>query len=147
MPNAVKWSAVSSAVTALSTELDSLGDGSYSAAGSVVDNASEHNVYGDFELHVSFGSAPSGDGFISLYLLTALDGTNYQDGGGSVAPPHTAWRGNFPLRAVTDAQRVHLHGIVLPPSKFKAVIRNSSGQAFPSSGSTVKLYTYNEEVQ
>lgn len=147
MPTALKWSSLGSAVTVLSTELNSLSDDALSGAGTEVDNATNRDMYGDFELDATFASEPDDAGAIALFIVTALDGSNYQDGGSSVAPPETAWRGNFPLRPVTTAQKVHLHNILLPPSKFKCVVRNQSGQAFPSSGSTMKLYTYNEEVQ
>lgn len=147
MANTTKWSTPTDRGSVLTTELNSLANGSYSAVGSEVDNATNKDLYGDFELNVTFGSAPSAGGYIGLYLIPALDGTNYADGGSSVAPPATSWIGNFPLRAVTTAQRVTITGVSLPPSKFKVVAYNGSGQAFPSSGSTVDLYTSNVEVE
>ena len=146
MANATQWSALSSGTDALTTQLDSLSNGSYSAVGAEIDNTTARELYINAELTVDFGSAPSTGGYVGLYLLTALDGTNYPDGGGAVAPASNLLVGNFPLRATTDAQRVHLYGITLPPGKCKLVAYNGSGQAFPSSGSKVTIFTNSIEV-
>lgn len=149
MPNPVKWSAYAAALaSALTTELNALANGSYSAAGTEIDNAAAgtHYPYADFELGVTYGTAPSAGGYVALFLVMALDGTNYQDGGGSVAPPATAWVGNFPLRAVTTAQRVVLRGVLLPNAKFKLVAQNNAGQAMAASGHTLGYRAYGDEV-
>jgi hypothetical protein len=150
MANQVKWSSYAAALASgLTTELNSLANGSYSAVGSEIDNAASgaHHMYADFELGVTYGSAPSAGGYVALFLVQAIDGTNYQDGGGSVAPPATAWVGNFPLRQVTTAQRVALRHVLLPNSKFKLVAQNNAGQAMAASGNTLGYRAYNEEVQ
>ena len=85
---------------------------------------------------------------MDLYIIPAPDGTNYDDNttGASGAAPITTYVGGFPLRAVTTAQKVPLGlGLTLvnlPPTKFKAFLLNKSGQAFPASGSTVKMVPY-----
>lgn len=97
--------------------------------GNEVDNATNRYLYADWDLKCRFQSAPSIGGYIALYLIPAIDGTNYTDGDDSVAPPPSTWIGNFPVRAVTTQQRVSLRGSLLPPGKFKPLAINKSGQS------------------
>jgi hypothetical protein len=148
MPNAVLWqTAPTSRGNVLSTELNTLANGSRTNGGTVVDNSVNLDKYGWFELGVTFGSAPSADGYIALYLIPAMDGTNYADGSSTVAPGADTWIINISLNATTNAQNKQVGPVALPPSKFKIIAENRSGQAFPSSGSTLKLYTANDEIQ
>lgn len=126
--------------TLLSTELNSLANGSGIVASAAYDNATNLHIWGIFELNVTFGSAPTAGNLVNLYLEIAPDGTNYGDNQNI----QTTYVGGFPLRAVTSAQRVHLGiGLAaplwLPPTLFKLRAVNNSGQAFPASGSTIKF--------
>ena len=131
--------------TVASTELNSLANNA-GALGAEYDNATNQYLFGLFELNVTFGSAPTAGSTVDLYIIPAPDGTNYDDAvtGASGYAPASAYAGGCPLRAVTTAQKVPLglgvQGLVqLPPCKFKIFILNKSGQAFPASGSTVKM--------
>jgi hypothetical protein len=140
-----KWEAA--AITSLmTTELNSLANGSTAIASAGYDNATNLYLFGLFELNVTFGSAPTAGNTVDLFLVPAPDGTNYDDGSGSVTPPITCYAGGFPLRAVTTAQKIPLGGplslLWLPPLPFKVVVKNGSGQAFPASGSTLKMVAY-----
>ena len=134
--------------TVASTELNSLANNA-GALGAEYDNATNDYIYGVFELNVTFGSNPTAGNTVDLYIIPAPDGTNYDDAttGASGAAPATCYAGGFPLRAVTTAQKVPLGlgasgPVPLPPTKFKVFLLNKSGQAFPSSGSTVKMVAY-----
>ena len=132
--------------TVLSTELNSLANNA-AALGTEYDNSSNLYLWATFELNVQFGSSPTAGNTVDLYIIPAPDGTNYDDNttGASGAAPSTSYVGGFPLRAVTSAQKVPLgvaRRIDLPPTKFKVFVVNGSGQAFPSSGSTVKMVPY-----
>ncbi len=133
--------------TLASTELNSLANNA-GALGAEYDNATNLYMYGVFELNVTFGTNPTAGNTVDLYIIPAPDGTNYDDNttGASGAAPITTYVGGFPLRAVTTAQKVPLGlGLTLvnlPPTKFKAFLLNKSGQAFPASGSTVKMVPY-----
>jgi hypothetical protein len=131
----------SSGVSLLTTELNSLGNGSLSAAGSAVDNDADHDQLCDLELAVTFGSAATANAVVSVWFLGTVDGTNFEDGSSSVQPnrPPDAV---FVCRAVT-AHRVMFYGARVPPRDFKPLLLNSSGQAFPASGSTLKAFFYN----
>lgn len=129
--------------TLLSTELNSLASGSYSAAGSTAQaNRTDLNMYADFELAVTFTSVPTAGNSVDLYIIPKVDNANYADGGSSVTPPANYYAGSFVLRAVTTAQRVAIMGASIPPDDFKLVAYNGSGVAFPASGSTVKISPY-----
>lgn len=129
------------------TELNSLANNA-GALGAEYDNSTGLYLYGLFELNVTFGSAPTAGNTVDLYLIPAPDATNYDDAvtGASGSAPITTYVGGFPLRAVTTAQKVPLGlGLTLvnlPPTKFKAFLLNKSGQAFPASGSTLKMVPY-----
>ncbi len=153
MASSIKYEAAAIA-SLLTTELNSLANGSGAIASAGYDNATNLYLYGFFELNVTFGSNPTAGSTVDLYLIPAADGTNYDDGAGGASPvaPVTTYAGSFPLRAVTTAQKVSLGGpggpslIPLPPVPFKALLVNGSGQAFPASGSTLKMVPYRMQV-
>lgn len=148
MANKILWDAgLTSRGNVLSTELNSLSNGSVSAVGSNVSNVNDVNLdqYGMFELNVTFGSAPSSGGYVNIYETIAPDGTNY----GSTDEAFTQMRFvcSIPLRANTAAQRLHSPMVMLRAAKAKYALENKSGVAFPASGSTLALFTANDEVQ
>lgn len=134
-----------SIVTIASTELNSLAAGS-GVLGAEYDNGTNLYIEAAFELNVDFVSAPAAGGVVYLYLIPAPDGTNYDDytAGASPYAPSTGFVGTFPIQAVTPAQKIPLGlgfagPVKLPPCKFKPYLVNGTNQAFPASGSTVKL--------
>ena len=127
--------------TVLSTELNSLGAGAASALGTAYDNGTNLFLYGAFQVDVTFGTGPTADTTLDLYLVPALDGTNYADGSTTVAAQNNAV-GGYTMRAVTTEQRLTIWGILLPPCKFKMQLFNNTNQGMPASGSTVKMIAY-----
>lgn len=129
----------------MTTELNSLANNA-AALGVEFDNAAGLWLSAIFELNVTFGTNPTAGNTVDLYIIPAPDGTNYDDAvtGASGSAPSSCFAGGFPVRAVTTAQHIPLGvgqtgPIPLPPTKFKAFLRNGAGQAFPSSGSTLKM--------
>ena len=141
-----KWAAYTSRGNVLSTELNSLASAGRTAAGTEVDNGTNLDMFGVLELQVTFGTAPSAGGYVEIYMVTAPDGTNYEDGSNSVDPGTHKLIDRIPVRAVTTAQRLSGRVIPLLPEKTKFLLYNGSGQAFPASGSTLTLYTTNRTV-
>ena len=135
-----KWK-MGSATTLLSTGLNSLANNSL-ALSAAFDNTQGQTGDGyllcDVELTVTFGTAPTANSNCSVWLLAALDGTNYETGGASTTParmPDVV----FPLAAVTT-QQIYTRRAFLPWGLFKALLKNDgTGQAFPASGSTLKI--------
>lgn len=121
--------------------------------GSEIDNTSNLYQYVDWELYVRFASSPAAGASVALYLVPAIDGTNYTDGADdSVTPPATTFVGAFPVRAVSTQQRVSLAGptaqCMIGPGKYKPVIVNTGGQAFTNTDNENILYyrLYNEQA-
>ena len=140
----VKWAGWTSRGTVLGTELNALDDAERSAAGTEVDNATNKDRWGKLELAVTFGANTDAGSYVEIYMVTAPDGTNYDDGSDSVDPGAHKLVDRIPLRETT-AYRVTGRTIPLEPAKTRFLLLNASGQAFPASGSTVTLYTTNEE--
>ena len=96
-------------------------------------NAAEM-FYGDFELNGGFGSAPAVGAQINLYLVPALDGTNYADvDTTNHNMPPECFVGSFIVnKAQTVAQRMVIMGVPLRPDLYKAYIDNQSAQTLSS---------------
>lgn len=137
----LKWEAPEAIATTLSTELNSLADGSYSNASSAIGNAT--GLYGWMLLELSLASlTPTAGGFVAVYLLPSADGTNYEDGGGSTAPPAGSFIASFDLSTSTGAKRRVRWNIPIPPLAFKLVALNKSGATLAASGNTLKYRRY-----
>ena len=129
--------------TALSTEFNSLANGSSTAASSAIDNSSALDMWADMELNLgTFGVAPSAGAYVEVYLIPSVDGTNYADGAAATAPAQELLVGAFSVRAATAAQRLVLRGVPIPPGLFKLLCINRTGQAMNASGNTLKYRTY-----
>lgn len=143
MAGSLQWGTPGTLTTVISTDLDSLATGTRSNAGAVFDNGAGLYLFGDFEANITFASSPTAGGLLTLFLLPAVDGTNYADGSSSVANIN-AQRGFWVVRGVNTAQRIVLPGVVLPPCKFKIMVANDASQNLASSGNTIKVLPYSE---
>lgn len=133
--------------TVLSTELNSLANGSFAATSGAVSLASGENVYqeADLELTVSFGTAPSPGG-LAVWLLRRIDGTNFENANASTTPPARMPDVIIPVQAVTGTQRITV-SLPMPPADFKVCVKNdSTGQSFASSGNTLKIRPKTTEI-
>lgn len=151
MANEVKWSAT---LGTFATLLDGTGvaptikalanDGQ--KIGSAV--SGNRHRYAAIQLKATFAVAPSAGGYVEVYLIPAVDGTQYGDGSDSVAPPSTYRVTSLPVRAVTTTQYVG-DTVMLPPFNFKPLVINKSGQAMSNvdSENILSYRTFNEEVQ
>ncbi len=142
-----KWSALeTSATEILGTALDSLGAGSNKITTSAQSNdaSSERFLYGVWELNLAAqGTNRSTGARVDVYLLPTIDGTNYSYGGDSLDPSQSNYSFSFNLDdGALAARRVVIDGIQLPPTDFHTLVINETGQAFASSGNTLKLRRY-----
>lgn len=136
---------VDSLQTMLTTELNSLGSGTATGVGTEYDNSSNLYMFADFELNVTFGTGPTANTTVDLYIIPALDGTNYDTGDSTHVPPNGGI-GSFMVFNSTSAQKLVLRGVMIPPCKFKLIAVNQTNQSFPASGSTVKMLPYGEQM-
>lgn len=121
----------------LTTELDSLANNAL-ALGSAVTLTSAGYLFGEVELVVTYGIAPTASTGCSVWFLRDVDGTNYEDGGTSLTPARTPDL-VIPVNASTSAQRI-TRRCLLPPGTFKALLKNDGvGQTMAASGNTLKV--------
>ena len=142
MANIAKWNAPSAVVTVLSTELNSLANNTLSAASAAIANQTNRDLYCDLEL-VLGALSPGTTPYVTIYILEAIDGTNY--------PPATAALRNQPAQVLctipvdttaATAQRIAVRNLLLPPGTFERVLDNQTGVALAASGTTVKIQAY-----
>ena len=128
----------------LTTELNALAAGSRTNVGTELVNNTNLDEIGKLEIGVTFASAPAAGDYLDIHMVQAPDGTNYEDGSSTVDPgPHTL-KASVQVRAVDSAQRIMTRMFQLEPGKTKFILVNrNASQAFPATGSTVKLYTTN----
>jgi len=132
------------------TELNALANGSGSVLGTEFDNSVASNwTRAQFEGVFDFGAAPTAGTTIDLYLVKALDGSNYElyTSGASEVVQGATYLGSFEIPSATDPIRLSVRGVQgewseIPPCKFKLAVVNNSGQALHTSGSTVKMILY-----
>jgi hypothetical protein len=129
--------------SALTTDLNSLANGSASAASAALDNTSNLDLYHDLTLTVAAqGSARSAGATVSVYLVMALDGTNYDDANASTAELVAV----FSLDAATTARQATRRDVPVPPGLFKYFVVNNTGQAFAASGSLLEFRAHSIET-
>ena len=133
-----------SAFNALTTELNSLvvTAGTQSTLGSEIDNSTNKYLLAEAEFLAGGTYTPTANGYIELWLLRAMDGTNYEDGSSSIVP---ARRPDIiiPVRAgTTITPRALAAGLLIPPGKYKALAGNRTGATLPASGNVIALRPY-----
>ncbi len=153
-PSVVKflWSGSGSFVSGptnwLTTEMNALANSAtntLTAVGSAVQNTGGL-IYCDAEFIAGSTYTPLANGYLEVWLLLSLDGgTNYEDGSASVAPGRMADI-QIPIRSGTAiTPRGTVHGIILPPSFYKPILRNQTGATLPATGNILRFVTYTEQ--
>src|SRR5437868_6859478 len=102
-----KYLIVGSTTTLISTELNSLANGSLAVSSSAFDNTvnatGDGSTLGDLQITLAaLGGAATANSSISVYFLISQDGSTYEDGGSGTQPqklPDLV----YPLRAVSTA--------------------------------------------
>src|SRR4030067_587328 len=104
MPSKELWDApATSRGNVLSTELNNLAAAAFSAAGTEVDNSINLDQYGWLELDYDLAANPAVGGYMSLFLLKALDGTNYEGvGDGTNGPGGHSLMAVIPIQFTAD---------------------------------------------
>ncbi len=139
MATTFEWVAPESIGTALTTELNSLANGSFSAA-FALDNSTGLYQFISFEL-VLASLTPVAGQTVGLYISVSVGGTNYADAN-QADNLVVAW----PLSTSASAKRKTASLIPIPPQKVSISIGNltiTSGVAFGASGNTLKYARFN----
>lgn len=120
----------------LTTELNSLASAGVSAASSARDNTTNLDLFTDLTFTIAAqGAARSSGANVSVYLIMALDGTNYDDTNATTAELAAV----FSFDAVTTARQSTRRDIPIPPGLFKWFVVNNTGQAFAASGNILEV--------
>lgn len=124
--------------TVLDTALNSMANNALVLSGEIT-LTSLNYLEAEIELYIAgMGGTPTANTAFVLWILRALDGTNYEDGGTSVTPARLP-DAFFTVRAVSTAQRLRAR-VKLPPGAMKFLLKNDgTGQALASSGNTLKV--------
>jgi len=148
--NPLNWSAYTQTKTAMFAAADlkalATAAGKLSTA-SAIDNAAGDTL-ADLELLIDLATAATAGGYIALWFIRALDGTNYESGGDAVfpaRPPDVI----IPVRSTTDdSQVVTIAGVQWPQGLFKVLFQNNTGQTTTNTDSLtqVSYRSYNPVV-
>lgn len=124
-----------SIASALTTELNSLGNNSNTSASSAIDNTSNLDLFHDLTITLNTqGGARSAGATVAVYMTMALDGTNYDDTSHETAELVAV----FTFDAATTARQATRRDIPIPPGLFKYFVRNQTGQSLAASGNLLE---------
>lgn len=125
--------------TVLTTELNSLANGGFSAFGPAYDNTSGLYLY--FALDIVLASlTPTSGAYLQLFMGQALDGTNYDDVVSSTNPGYDMALPPSALTTGAAAKHASVKQFEAPASKVKFALLNGAGAALAASANTVTLY-------
>lgn len=140
-----KWSAWVSRSTGLTTELNSLANGAYSALGTAFDNTTNLDQYAVCEI-VLASLNPTAGAYIQLFLAQSADGANYEDAPSSTNPGYHMSVAVLPVTTGSAAKRIITPPFRIPPGKYKLALLNATNVALASSANTAALYTANDTL-
>lgn len=129
--------------TWMSTDLNALADATNVLSSALSNDAAttERRPYANIEIFTGTQTARSTDAVISLYIIPEVDDTNY----GDATNYENYYIGSVSLDAAVTARYSIITMVTLPPSDFKIVLRNDTGQAFAATGNTVKAKRFGFE--
>lgn len=138
----LKWLAYNSADTAVAgTTMNAQANAAFTY-GAEIDNSSGLYLYGDLTLALSSAVTSVAPAYLSVFLIPNID-TNYVASSGNPGASYLVGTGSFTAGSI---QYMQVRGLILTPNKFKIVLQNNLGVAFPSTNTSVcSLYRYGEQ--
>jgi len=140
------WLTYPSAISnKLTTELNTLADGSVCALSAEIDNSTNQHPFADFQLDLASLTISSTTAYVDVFAVPTVDATNYPDWStGAVASYHWAYKiGTILVKNVSSTTaRANVQECRIPPGKFKVAVRNGVGASFAGSGNTLGMRTY-----
>lgn len=138
----VSWIAAESNTSALTTEMNSLANGSICTASSAITNSSGLYRWMSIYLHLA-SLTPSAGGYCLVYLVPTLDGSIYADLNTSSLNRIIATLTPSTSGSVKELIEVN---IPIPPFDFKLAVQNSTGVTLAASANTLSYRRHNEQV-
>jgi hypothetical protein len=142
MTSPFTWGAVGSVLNLLTTELNSLANGTLTALGPEINNSSGYQM-GMLHIHLASAAfvAPS---WVNIYLVPSSDlaGTTYPTFTSATAAALSNYlAATVYINGSTAAQDETFPYVTIPPGKFKVLaLTGGSCPALASSGNTVDLF-------
>lgn len=141
------YSAPQNETTLLSTELNALADDDLVNGSTVFDNSSNKDAWAIAEL--DFGasldlSSANNNPVCYLYLTPSYDGTNYADQADETneLAQSEYLKVTFEFTKTATRRRAVIDKFDIGPVKYKATLYNDLGAAFPATGVTVKMKSF-----
>ena len=133
---ATKHKAYTAAVASIiTTDLNSLTTSALTGISAAIDNGTNLDLFCDLTLTVAAqGSARSTGANVAVYMVQALDGSNYDDAHAGTAELVAVFR----LDAATTARQSTRRDVPIPPGLYKYFLVNNTGQAFAASGNILE---------
>ena len=127
----------------LTTDLNSLANAATSAATAALDNTTNLDLFADLTFTIATqGGARSAGANVAVYMVQALDGTNYDDVHSGTAELVAV----FSLDAATTARQLSRRDIPIPPGLYKYLAVNNTGQTLAASGNLLEHRTHSIET-
>jgi hypothetical protein len=146
--NPAKWSAYSATKAAIFAAggLKNIATtaGAISAA---IDNTAG-DQYADLELLIDLATAATAGGYVALWFILALDGTNYESGSATVFPARAPDLIILVRSTTDDSQVVAIRRVDWPQGKFTVVFQNDTGQTTTNTDNLTQLSyrSYNDNL-
>lgn len=119
----------------LTTELNGLVNATVSAASAALDNGTNLDMFADLTMTVGLQAlARTGNPTVSVYIIQAVDGVNYDRVNTSTAEPVAV----FTYDLATDLTQSTRRDIPIPPGLYKYFLVNSTGRDFPATGNLLE---------
>lgn len=132
------------AVTIFTTELNSLADGANKLS-AAFDNSSNKYLFEDVVLLAKSVTTPTADAHAKLYILPAVDGTNYAEGTDAIDPRDSNEVYTLQIRAAAADQYQVFRGVLIPPGLYKYLFMSEIGVAMAATLNTLKRRPYNTQ--
>lgn len=119
-------------------QIDSLLDNEYTDLSDEIQNG--QNNYPQMDLSLVLGSAAftGTDSAIEIYIIVAVDGTNYPDWDGNTATDaqenNKYFRRSLTTTGSTAVQRIDVENVSMPQGNFKFAIRSRAGVTLNAAG-------------
>jgi hypothetical protein len=142
-----KYTARVAAVTVLSTEMNSITNGSVSTLSAAQDNTTAGTRYplAQVEIYIAAqGTNRAVGAYVALYFIPELDGTNYGNTTDECLDNYFVGSASLDDAALA-ARYLILDQVKLPVGNYKVAVKNGTGQSFAATGNTVKLRAYSNE--
>jgi hypothetical protein len=141
------WTTPIAIVTYLTTELNSLANAAR-VIGAAIDNRTTRYKYMMLEHYVNTQlAARSAGAYVSIYLVSSVDATNYAYGAAALQPAACKLKCVMSLDAAVTARYCTIDCIEIPPLLFMLVLEQNTGQTYATLSNTLKYRLFSSSLE